>query len=346
MLNDKSSLVCFNVSTGKEEELAHIGGWRVARLPMTNLGLPLFAGKMIENLCSSLVLKFERKLSQWKGQLLSYTGRLCLIKHNVSSLLVYGMLALRIPKFVLDRLDRSMASFLWADKDGKKDIRQIPWKTLKNPMEEGGVSLKSLEPFSVGLLASRLCITFNNNSLRAVWIDRKRFRKGQSLDPQESMARIMVLEQFWNSKKEAHCGQLAERREAIGDQLFPGSEGEERAEMELLKERWDLGGVEETMLTINYREAEVFQQGEAIFKGKNTIDSLNETASIKQEKETKLRRIAKNTPGLRTNYVWVDHSALKMKAVMRSCCTSAGTFGVGFDEDEVDPAAALFSRLT
>ncbi|KAF3772176.1 hypothetical protein EJ110_NYTH58548 [Nymphaea thermarum] len=43
--------------------------------------------------------------------------------------------------------------------------------------------------------------------------------------------------------------------------------------------------------------------------------------------------------------LWSTLATTIDKAVMRSCCTSAGTFRVELDEDEVDPAAALFSRL-
>jgi hypothetical protein len=49
--------------------------------------------------------KFEKKLSCWKGKMLSYGGRLILINSVLSSLVMFMLSFYKVPKGVLPKLD-------------------------------------------------------------------------------------------------------------------------------------------------------------------------------------------------------------------------------------------------
>ena len=63
--------------------------------------------------------KFEKKLSSWKGKLLSYGGRLVLINSTLSSLALYMCSFFEISK-VLKKLDQFRSRFFWQGCEEKK----------------------------------------------------------------------------------------------------------------------------------------------------------------------------------------------------------------------------------
>jgi hypothetical protein len=67
--------------------------------------------------------RFQKKLSSWKGKLLSSGGRLVLINSVLSSLPMFMMSFFRIPKGVLEKLDYYRSRFFWQCDEHKKKYR-------------------------------------------------------------------------------------------------------------------------------------------------------------------------------------------------------------------------------
>jgi hypothetical protein len=66
--------------------------------------------------------RFEKRLSSWKGKFLSTGGRLVLINSVLSSLALYMLFFLEIPKGVLKKLDYYRSKFFWQCDEYKKSI--------------------------------------------------------------------------------------------------------------------------------------------------------------------------------------------------------------------------------
>ncbi|XP_028125599.1 uncharacterized protein LOC114322487 [Camellia sinensis] len=62
-----------------------------------------------------IVEKFKKKLTGWKRRMLSFAGRVTLIKSVLSCLPIYYMSLFRIPKCVAREIDKIQAAFLWGD---------------------------------------------------------------------------------------------------------------------------------------------------------------------------------------------------------------------------------------
>ena len=62
---------------------------------------------------NAVVQRFEKKLSGWKGKYMSSGGRLVLINSVLSSLPLFMMSFLGVPKEVLKRLDNIRSRFYW-----------------------------------------------------------------------------------------------------------------------------------------------------------------------------------------------------------------------------------------
>ncbi|KAF3778853.1 Transposon TX1 uncharacterized protein [Nymphaea thermarum] len=134
--------------------------WQQGSLPLPYLGTPLFAGNMQDNLCASLVLKVENKLSLWSSKLLSYAGRLCLIRYVLFSLVGYWCSVFMLPKTIQHKLEATMANFLWGSLEARKGVHLVAWKTICRLVLEGGVGLKRLDDWNkacIGRIMLRLC---------------------------------------------------------------------------------------------------------------------------------------------------------------------------------------------
>ena len=95
------------------EDVASVMRCRVGKLPTSYLGLPLGATFKSPRVWDAVEERFKKKLSLWKRQYLSKGGRLTLIKSTLSTLLIYLMSLLVIPRKVYARLEKIQRGFLW-----------------------------------------------------------------------------------------------------------------------------------------------------------------------------------------------------------------------------------------
>jgi hypothetical protein len=88
-------------------------GCREGEFPFKYLGIPMSPRKLSNKDWKVVEERFQKKLSSWKGKLLSSGGRLVLINSVLSSLPMFMMSFFRIPKGVLERLDYYRSRFFW-----------------------------------------------------------------------------------------------------------------------------------------------------------------------------------------------------------------------------------------
>jgi hypothetical protein len=90
---------------------------------------PLSICKLANSDLLSLIDKVADKLPGWKSNLLSRAGRLVMVKTVLSSVPIYLMLALELPKWVFKALDRKRRGFLWKGQGETNGVTALcPWK--------------------------------------------------------------------------------------------------------------------------------------------------------------------------------------------------------------------------
>ena len=93
------------------ETLAIELGCGIGSLPTTYLGLPLGAPHKSVGAWDSIEKRFRKRLTSWKRQYISKSGRLTLIQSTLSSLPIYFLSLFRIPRLVCARLEKLQISF-------------------------------------------------------------------------------------------------------------------------------------------------------------------------------------------------------------------------------------------
>jgi hypothetical protein len=133
----KSELLCFGETRDKTEEFVRLFGCKEGEFPFRYLEIPMSPKRLSNKDWRMVEERFQKKLSSWKGKMLSSGGRLVLINSVLSSLPMYMMSFFRIPKGVLKKLDYYRSRFFWQCDDHKKKYRLAKWSILHKPRSVG-----------------------------------------------------------------------------------------------------------------------------------------------------------------------------------------------------------------
>ncbi|WVZ61936.1 LOW QUALITY PROTEIN: hypothetical protein U9M48_011741 [Paspalum notatum var. saurae] len=146
---NKSEIFCFGQAKECETAYSELFGCRSGSFPFRYLGLPMHYRKLRNSEWKHLEERFEKRLSGWKGKLLSVGGRLVLINSVLSSLPMFMLSFFAIPKGVLRKLEYFRSRFFWQNDQHKKKYHLIKWDQIRQPKEQGNKCLLSKWLFKI-----------------------------------------------------------------------------------------------------------------------------------------------------------------------------------------------------
>ena len=80
----------------------------------------------------------EQRLGGWKRLYLSEGGKVTLIKSTLSSLPIYFLSILPLPRKVANRMEKIHRDFLWSGISGDSKVHLVKWAKVCQPMQVGG----------------------------------------------------------------------------------------------------------------------------------------------------------------------------------------------------------------
>jgi hypothetical protein len=101
----KSEIFCYRQAREMEGQYTELFGCGLGEYPFRYLIFPMHHKKFSNAYWKIIEDEFEKKLSSWKGNLLSYGGRLVLINSILSSLAMFMLSFYEVPKGILEKLD-------------------------------------------------------------------------------------------------------------------------------------------------------------------------------------------------------------------------------------------------
>ncbi|GKB03254.1 RNA-directed DNA polymerase, eukaryota, reverse transcriptase zinc-binding domain protein [Tanacetum coccineum] len=141
---NKSTMFCGSLSEEEKEVFLNILPFKIGRLLVRYLGVPLMDKKIGVKDCKNLVDKVRQKLCDWKNKSLSYAGRNQLIASVLSSMQVYWGSVFLIPTTVIKEIETLFKGFLWCNEDLTRGKARVAWKDVCKPKYQGGLGLKPL----------------------------------------------------------------------------------------------------------------------------------------------------------------------------------------------------------
>jgi len=140
------------------------------------LGIPIGDNLMKQQFWQELLDKVNNKLSRWKGKLLSFTGRVCLITFVLSALPLLYLSLFKIPKIVCKMLTKIQRNLLWGWELEDRKISWTKWETLCNSKDEGWLGIRDIETLNCALLTKwkwRL-----GTNMQGLWLEVLEFKYG------------------------------------------------------------------------------------------------------------------------------------------------------------------------
>ena len=110
---NKSELFCFGRAKEEQDDYRNLFGCEMGSLPFSYLGIPIHHRRLTNKEWKCIEDRFEKRLSCWKGKLMSYGGRLALINSVLTSMPMFLLSFFEVPKGVRKRLDFYRSRFFW-----------------------------------------------------------------------------------------------------------------------------------------------------------------------------------------------------------------------------------------
>jgi hypothetical protein len=87
--------------------------------------------------------RLARRFPMWKGSLLDVQGRLILVKAVMTALSIYIMMALDLPKWAIDAMEKLCRGFPWCAKESARG-GSCPLSFVCTPTKFGGLGIHNL----------------------------------------------------------------------------------------------------------------------------------------------------------------------------------------------------------
>ena len=119
-------------------------GFPYGKLPIRYLGLPLMSRKLKISEYSPLMIKIGSSFHSWSVKLLTYAGRLQLLKTVIFGTVTFWTSAFILAKGCIKAIESLCSRYLWSGNTEKRSIAKIAWTTVCLPKNEGGLGLRNL----------------------------------------------------------------------------------------------------------------------------------------------------------------------------------------------------------
>jgi hypothetical protein len=126
----KSELIGINVDNMEMSPFLEIFQCVEGQFPIKYLGLPLHFKKLKREELQSLVDSLLKRLSGWRGKLLSLEARRLLIRTVLASIPIYMLSFFKFPKWALKLINTQLSNCLWSDEEGNRKIHLANWRSI------------------------------------------------------------------------------------------------------------------------------------------------------------------------------------------------------------------------
>lgn len=125
-------------------------------LPFRYLGVPLATKKLNILYYQPLIQKILHRMNSWTTKLLSYAGRLQLLKSVIAGIQRYWCQVFLIPQKVLKVIQYACRTFLWTGKTEVSRRVLVAWEKVILPKQAGGLNIGNLNVWNQAAICKLL----------------------------------------------------------------------------------------------------------------------------------------------------------------------------------------------
>ncbi|XP_071929043.1 uncharacterized protein [Coffea arabica] len=120
--------------------------------PIRYLGCPLYFGRCKSSYFGEACQSILGRIISLKSRMLSFGGKIVLIKHVLASMPVHLMSAAVIPSKVFRTIEKAFSTFIWSSSPEESKFHWIRWSHMCYPIDEGGVGFRKLQDIYTAFL--------------------------------------------------------------------------------------------------------------------------------------------------------------------------------------------------
>ncbi|KAG5631350.1 hypothetical protein H5410_003067 [Solanum commersonii] len=144
-------MVPSNTSHDIINNIQEVTGFSQKDSPLTYLGCPLYIGRQRIIYYSQLVEKVSKKICGWQARMLSFGGKITLVKHALQSIPIQTMATISPPSTTIKYIESIIVDFFWGRDQDQRKYHWASLETMSLPYEEGGVGIRRLTDICISL---------------------------------------------------------------------------------------------------------------------------------------------------------------------------------------------------
>ncbi|XP_055814558.1 uncharacterized protein LOC129884254 [Solanum dulcamara] len=198
---DKSHfMVPSNAFNSTVRRIKRVTGFKKMTSPITYLGCPLYIGRQKINYYSDLITKVVTKITGCQAKLLSYGGRVTLIKHVIQALPIYLLSASSPSATTIKQIQRITANFFWGWKNDKRKYHWSSWKNLSYPYDEGGIGVRQVSDVAKSFQYKQLWVFRTKNTLWGEFLKAKYCQRSNPITKKWDTGQSLIWKHLMKNK--------------------------------------------------------------------------------------------------------------------------------------------------
>ncbi|XP_019258259.1 PREDICTED: uncharacterized protein LOC109236523 [Nicotiana attenuata] len=167
---EKSSMYIASVQQHIKELLLELTGYTKGSIPFKYLGVPLSTKKLNIHQCLPLVERITERVNCWSARMLSYSGRVQLIKSVLFGIQTYWAQIFLLPKKIMKMIETICRTFLWTGSNSISGNALIAWNKICQPKVAGGLNIINMRIWNKAAILKHLwALAMKKDALWIKW---------------------------------------------------------------------------------------------------------------------------------------------------------------------------------
>lgn len=152
--------------------------WNMDSLRYLGINLTANLKKLYELNYGALLANIQSDLKSWKGLLMTWFGRVNVIKMNVLPRIIYILytIPITLPQIFFKQIKRALTKFVWGDKHPR-----ISYEILRRQKEEGGLGLPDVNLYYKAMALVRI-LNWRHDTANKIWVNLEKTIAGRDLE--------------------------------------------------------------------------------------------------------------------------------------------------------------------
>ena len=182
-------------------DIMKLTGFKEGSLPFKYLGVPLTSKKLSISHYLNLIDRITGKINHWSNKLLSYAGRLQLIKSVTFSIANYWMQCFPLPKFVIHKINIVCRTFLCTGGVDKSRKSPVAWTNVCRPRKYGGLNVIHLQTWNhVTMMKLLWSLSEKVDNLWVKWVHTYYLKNQSTMEIPQKTTQSWIMRSILNQR--------------------------------------------------------------------------------------------------------------------------------------------------